>query len=92
MGNKKTDNKKRKMRIILRGLRLMESLSPRFLLCCAGQAVLKALSPFINIYLSAKMLNYLLEGRSMGYLLAMVVWMAGLNLVCQGLGGCWSVW
>ena len=87
MGNKKTDNKKRKMRIILRGLRLMESLSPRFLLCCAGQAVLKALSPFINIYLSAKMLNYLLEGRSMGYLLAMVVWMAGLNLVCQGLGG-----
>lgn len=86
MSNKKMDNKKMKMQIILRGVRLMESLSPRFMLCCVGQAVLKALSPFINIYLSAVMVNCLLEGRGMGDLLALVLLMAGLNLACQGLG------
>ena len=42
-------NERKKIRTIVQGVRLIERLSPRFLLCCIGQAALKALSPFINL-------------------------------------------
>ncbi len=80
------DGKKKKLQTIFRGIRLIESLSPHFMLCCIGQAVLKALSPFINIYLSAVMINSLLGGQSMEHMLALVLLMVALNLACQGLG------
>ncbi len=80
------DSKKKKLQTIIRGLHLIESLSPYFILCCIGQAVLKALSPFINIYLSAVMINNLLGGQSMEHMLVLVLLMVALNLVCQGLG------
>lgn len=87
MGSKREHSKQRKkMQTVVQGMRLIEGLSPRFMLCCIGQAVLKALSPFINIYLSAVMVSDLLGGQSMGHMLFLVILMIALNLVCQGLG------
>lgn len=79
-------SKKKKLQTIVQGMQLIESLSPHFMLCCIGQAVLKALSPFINIYLSAVMVNNLLGGQSMRHMLFLVLLMVALNLTCQGLG------
>lgn len=78
--------KVKKIQIILQGMYLIERLSPRFMLCCVAQAVLKALSPFINIYLSAVMINNLLVGRNMGDMLFLVMLMSTANLACGGLG------
>ena len=76
---------KKNMKVIAGGIRLIEGLSPGFLPCCVLQACLNALSPFINIYLSAALINGLLEGWGMIRLLQGVCVMALLNLVCGGL-------
>ncbi len=76
---------KKNMKVIAGGIRLIEGLSPGFLPCCVLQACLNALSPFINIYLSAALINGLLEGWGMVRLLQGVCVMALLNLVCGGL-------
>lgn len=73
------------MKVIAGGIGLIEGLSPGFLPCCVLQACLNALSPFINIYLSAALINGLLEGWGMIRLLQGVCVMALLNLVCGGL-------
>ena len=76
---------KKNMKVIAGGIGLIEGLSPGFLPCCVLQACLNALSPFINIYLSAALINGLLEGWGMIRLLQGVCVMALLNLVCGGL-------
>lgn len=76
---------KKNMKVIAGGIGLIEGLSPGFLPCCVLQACLNALSPFINIYLSAALINGLLEGWGMICLLQGVCVMALLNLVCGGL-------
>ena len=76
---------KKNMKVIAGGIGLIEGLSPGFLPCCVLQACLNALSPFINIYLSAALINGLLEGWGMVRLLQGVCVMALLNLVCGGL-------
>lgn len=75
---------KKKMQTIIQGICLIQSLSPRFMPYCIVQAILKALLPFINIFLSAKMVNSLLAGQNMTYLLRLMVLMAAMNLVCGG--------
>lgn len=77
--------KRKKLQTIVQGICLIEKLSPGFMLCCMAQAVLKALQPFINIFLSAMMVNSLLAGQNMSYLLCLMVWMVTMNLVCGGL-------
>ncbi len=77
---------RKNLKVIAGGIRLIEGLAPGFLPCCVLQACMAALSPFINIYLSAALVNGLLAGWDMARLLEGVLLMAALNLVCGGLG------
>lgn len=77
---------RKNLKVIAGGIRLIEGLAPGFLPCCVLQACMTALSPFINIYLSAALVNGLLAGWDMARLLEGVLLMAVLNLVCGGLG------
>ncbi len=77
---------RKNLKVIAGGIRLIEGLAPGFLPCCVLQACMTALSPFINIYLSAALVNGLLAGWDMARLLEGVLLMAALNLVCGGLG------
>ena len=85
-------NERKKIRTIVQGVRLIERLSPRFLLCCIGQAALKALSPFINLYLSAIMINGLLDRKDMAQILILAGVMVALNLACGGLASLLDRW
>ena len=78
---------RKNLKVIAGGIRLIEGLAPGFLPCCVLQACMTALSPFINIYLSAALVNGLLAGWDMARLLEGVLLMAVLNLVCGGVGG-----
>ena len=80
------DGMRKNLKVIAGGIRLIEGLAPGFLPCCVLQACMTALSPFINIYLSAALVNGLLAGWDMARLLEGVLLMAVLNLVCGGLG------
>lgn len=77
---------RKNLKVIAGGIRLIEGLAPGFLPCCVLQACMTALSPFINIYLSAALVNGLLAGWDMARLLEGVLLMAVLNLVCGGMG------
>ena len=54
--------KRSKLAVTLRGFRLMNRLMPGFLPIAAVRAVLEAFLPFINIYLSGRILTAVAEG------------------------------
>ena len=81
----KTNIIKKNFRVLLRGIKLINKLSPGFVLCCIIQSALKAILPFINIYMSAVIINGITEKQSLEMLLIYVSTMVGLNLLCTGI-------
>lgn len=81
---KKWKSFKENVGLIARGYRLIVRESGGGLLACkALSALFNALYPFINLYLSARILDELAGGRDTGRLVFLAVLTVALNLICQ---------
>jgi ATP-binding cassette subfamily B protein len=60
---------KDKIKLTVRGYKTIHSLVPGYLLAMGIQAVVSALLPFINIYMSAKIINALIAGEKLQQIL-----------------------
>ena len=74
---------KKKILVILRGYKLLHSLLPGYLPVTAVRAVFGAALPFVNIIISAMIINALIERREMRHVISMAVLAACLNFIIQ---------
>ncbi len=76
------------IRVTARGYRTIHELIPGLLAVMAGQTLLSAALPFVNIVLSARILTALAAGAGLNPLLVLVGWTVGLNtLLALGSAG-----
>ena len=68
---------------ILRGYGVLRGLLPGFLPIAAARAVLNAALPFVNIVMSAAIINALASRRDPAYVLKLALFAASLNFVIQ---------
>ncbi len=68
-------------RVTWRGYRTIHELAPGLLAVIGGQALFTSLLPFVNIVLSARILNVLTAGATLRPLLWLVALTAGLNML-----------
>lgn len=74
---------KKKIAVIWRGYKILHGLIPGYLPVAAIRAVFGALLPFINIIISAMILNALFAGKSMEHVLLLAVCAALINFITQ---------
>ncbi|MFT8318590.1 MAG: ABC transporter ATP-binding protein [Sporolactobacillus sp.] len=67
------------IKIYWRGIRLIQKLVPSLLPTVAGSALLKALCPFITIYMTARIIDELIGARSFSQLTTLVLLTISLN-------------
>lgn len=73
---------KESVRLLTRGYKMIDSMGKHALRIQVMQSILGALYPFINIYLSAQIINELVGGKDVSRL-TMLVWITiGANLIC----------
>ncbi len=73
---------KESIQLLLRGFKTINQFNPNILLYKIGKSIFTALYPFINIYLSALILNELTGTQDKHRLLVLVAITIGANLVC----------
>jgi len=76
---------KRKLAVIRRGYGVLHGLMPRFMPLAAVQAALGAFLPFINIFMSAQILNALTARREMQHVLLLAGITVALNYITSQL-------
>lgn len=75
-------SKYKNLGIIVKGIKFIKELSPGFLALSIIQACLNALLPFINIYMSAIIMNAVIEKQEFRELIYYVLLMLAMNLIC----------
>lgn len=71
---------KEKIRLTARGYRSLHELVPGLMLTICSRALLAAFSPFINIFLSALIINALAQGQSFQQILSLIFLTVLLNV------------
>ena len=61
---------KEKLALTLRGYRMLHQLVPGAMLWAFVQNLVRALTPFLNVYLSGRIIDFLAQGRPLRDLLA----------------------
>lgn len=79
--SKKISSLKGKLLAILSGMKVVQSMEPHILPITVFSAALNAFSPFINIYVTALIINELLGSKSLQHLTCLVCFTVGLNLL-----------
>lgn len=75
------EKRKQEIQFIIKGLKEINFIQPKLLLGLVIRSVFVAVSPFINIYMSARILNGIIEGETMSQLVYLALLTAFLNLV-----------
>ena len=71
----------RDFRLIQKGLKEIHRIRPKLLTFLFIRSLFQALSPFINIYMSARILNGISAGESLEFLLLLAALTVGLNVL-----------
>lgn len=71
----------KEFRLIQKGVKEIHAIRPHLLLLIFIRSIFQALSPFINIYMSARILNALIEGEELTSLLMLAFVTIFLNLI-----------
>ena len=74
-----------KIKITARGYKLIHKLVPGYLPCMFIQSMATAFLPFINIFMSARMITTLAAGKELREVLVLALIMVTLNIVVIGL-------
>lgn len=72
---------KEKLTLTLRGYRMLHQLVPGAMLWAFVQNLVRALTPFLNVYLSGRIIDFLAQGRPLRDLL----WLAGITVTVNAL-------
>ena len=72
---------KEKLTLTLRGYRMLHQLVPGAMLWAFVQNLVRALTPFLNVYLSGRIIDFLAQGRPLRDLL----WLVGITVMVNAL-------
>ena len=72
---------KEKLTLTLRGYRMLHQLVPGAMLWAFVQNLVRALTPFLNVYLSGRIIDFLAQGRPLRDLL----WLVGITVTVNAL-------
>ena len=72
---------KEKLILTLRGYRMLHQLVPGAMLWAFVQNLVRALTPFLNVYLSGRIIDFLAQGRPLRDLL----WLVGITVTVNAL-------
>lgn len=72
---------KEKLALTLRGYRMLHQLVPGAMLWAFVQNLVRALTPFLNVYLSGRIIDFLAQGRPLRDLL----WLVGITVTVNAL-------